>query len=117
MAQRLLYTRILIGAGYYVLGADNGDDAVDIARRELPDLVLMDVTMPGRDGWAAARALKDDERTRRIPVVLMTGLSGAATDEAARASGCDSVLGKPIPVRSLLSIVAQFLTPRPGGAS
>src|SRR6187549_1513652 len=98
-AQRLLYTRILMGAGYYVFGTDNGDDAVDIARRELPNLVLMDVTMPGRDGWAATRALKDDERTRDIPVVLMTGLTGVATDAAARASGCNQVMGKPIPVR------------------
>lgn len=113
-AQRLLYTRILIGAGYYVLGADNGDDAVDIALRERPNLVLMDVTMPGRDGWSATRTLKDDERTRDIPVVLMTGLTGIATDAAARASGCDQVMGKPIPIRSLLSTVAGYLTPPSG---
>lgn len=113
-AQRLLYTRILIGAGYYVFGTDNGDDAVDIAFRERPNLVLMDVTMPGRDGWSATRALKDDARTRDIPVVLMTGLTGIATDAAARASGCDQVMGKPIPVRSLLSTVAGYLTPPSG---
>ena len=112
VAQRLLYTRILIGAGYYVLGADNGDDALETARRELPDLVLMDVTMPGRDGWSTARALKDDERTRHIPVVLMTGHTGDAADAAARASGCNEMLGKPIPVRSLLAAVETYVPHR-----
>ncbi len=112
VAQRLLYTRILIGAGYYVLGADNGDDAVDLARRELPDLVLMDVTMPGRDGWSATRTLKDDERTRHIPIILMTGLTGEEADASARASGCDRLMDKPIPVRSLLATVADYAPPR-----
>lgn len=114
VAQRLLYTRILVGAGYEVLSTGNGDDAVQLARREMPDIVLMDVTMPGTNGWSAARMLKDDERTRRIPVILMTGHSGEAADAAAAASGCDCLLGKPTRVRDLLATVAGYVPHRSG---
>jgi CheY-like chemotaxis protein len=109
LTQRLLYTRILMGAGYYVIAVDNGIEAVTAARRDQPDLVLMDVTMPGKDGWTVSRELKADEATRRIPIILMTGLVGEAAEKAAAQAGCDAFLPKPLPVRTLLASVERFL--------
>lgn len=107
ITQRVLYTRILIAAGYYVFGVGNGDDAVDVTRRELPGLVLMDVTMPAKDGLTATRELKADEATRHIPIILMTGHSESGT--TLRDSMSDAILAKPIPVRQLLAEVTRFL--------
>jgi two-component system cell cycle response regulator DivK len=113
IAQLSLYTRILIGTGYYVIGVDNGDDAVAMTRRELPGLVIMDATLPGKDGWTATRELKADVLTRHIPIILATGLTGDADERAAAVAGCDVFLRKPIPVRDLLAAVFRFLAPRP----
>lgn len=107
VTQRVLYTRILIAAGYYVLGVDNGDDAVEVTRRELPGLVLMDVTMPAKDGLTASRELKADSMTRHIPIILMTGHSESGTTLSDALS--DAILAKPIPVRQLLAKVMHFL--------
>ena len=107
VTQRVLYTRILIAAGYFVYGVDNGDDAVDVTRRELPGLVLMDVTMPAKDGLTASRELKADETTRHIPIILMTGHSESGTTLSDALS--DAILAKPIPVRQLLAQVTHFL--------
>jgi CheY-like chemotaxis protein len=111
VAQRLLYTRILIAAGYYVLSAENGDEAIETARRAHPGLVLMDVTMPGKDGWTVTRELKNDPATRDTPIIVMTGLTGAVEDGTVAASGCDDFMTKPIAVRALLTKVASFLPP------
>lgn len=107
ITQRVLYTRILIAAGYYVFGVGNGDDAVDVTRRELPGLVLMDVTMPAKDGLTATRELKADAATRHIPIILMTGHSESGTTLSDSLS--DAILAKPIPVRQLLAHVTRFL--------
>lgn len=114
LTQRLLYTRILMGSGYYVIGVDNGQEAVISAKRDAPDLVLMDVTMPVKDGWTASREIKDDEATRHIPIILITGLTGESAESAAAAAGCDAFLPKPLPVRTLLAAIEKFL--RPGSA-
>ena len=115
MAQLSLYTRILIGTGYYVFGVDNGNDAVETARREQPGLVIMDATLPLKDGWSATRELKADAATRHIPIILVTGLTGEADERAGVNAGCDAFLKKPLPVRELLATAARFLPPRPGG--
>ena len=106
--QRLLYTRILMSAGFNVIGTDNGQDAVALARSELPSLVLMDVTMPGLDGCSATRELKRDIGTKHIPIILMTGLIGEADEAACIAAGCDAFLAKPTPVRQLLATILRF---------
>lgn len=115
VAQLSLYTRILIGTGYYVFGVDNGNDAVETTRREQPGLVIMDATLPLKDGWTATRELKADPATRHIPIILVTGLTGDADERAAVDAGCNAFLKKPVPVRELLATVARFLLPRPGG--
>ena len=107
--QRELYVAILTGAGYRVLEAGDGAEAVDMARRERPGLVLMDVTMPGTSGWNAVRTLKEDPDTHPIPIIVVTGLASAWDRDASLASGCDEYLAKPVPPLKLLEEVRKFL--------
>jgi CheY-like chemotaxis protein len=93
--------RFVLGAilnydGYHVVEAANGEEAVDTARRLVPDLVIMDVHMPRLDGLRAAEILRADERTRAIPVLALTGELLDEPDRAARAEVVfDSRLRKP----------------------
>ncbi len=107
--QRSLYVTILAGAGYRVLEAGDGAEAVKIAHLEHPDLVLMDVTMPGTSGWNAVRALKEDPETHLIPIIVVTGLASSWDRDASLASGCDEYLAKPVPPLTLLAEVGKFL--------
>jgi Response regulators consisting of a CheY-like receiver domain and a winged-helix DNA-binding domain len=107
--QRSLYAAILTGAGYRVLEAGDGMEAVEVARRERPSLVLMDVTMPGTSGWNAVRTLKEDPDTRPIPIIVVTGLASAWDRDASLASGCDEYLAKPVSPVRLLEEVRKFL--------
>lgn len=107
--QRSLYAQVLASAGYGVLEAADGVEAVSIARREKPGLVLMDVTMPGTSGWNAVRTLKEDMETHAIPIIVVTGLASAWDRDASLAAGCDEYLAKPVPPARLLEEVRKFL--------
>ncbi|MEP7000268.1 MAG: response regulator [bacterium] len=107
--QRAMYVEILVGAGYRVLEASDGEMAVAVVRKERPGLVLMDVTMPGISGWNAVRALKEDLDTRFIPIIVITGLVGTSDRDASIASGADQHLAKPVPPLQLLAEVRKFL--------
>ena len=107
--QRSLYAAILVSAGYRVLEAGDGAEAVAVARRERPALVLMDVTMPGTSGWNAVRTLKEDPDTHPIPIIVVTGLASAWDRDASLASGCDEYLAKPVSPVRLLEEVRKFL--------
>ena len=107
--QRALYVAILTGAGYHVLEAGDGAEAVAVAQRERPGLVLMDVTMPGMSGWNAVRTLKDDPDTHAIPIIVVTGLANSWDRDASLASGSDEYLAKPVPPLKLLEEVRKFL--------
>ncbi len=107
--QRALLTEILVSAGYRVLHAGDGDEAMDVARREQPDLVLMDVTMPGTSGWNAMRILKSDPETISIPIIVITGLSDTWDRDASLAAGADEYLAKPVPPARLLNEVKRIV--------
>ncbi|MEO8334619.1 MAG: response regulator [bacterium] len=107
--QRSLYVAILTGAGYRVLEAGDGAEAVAVAQRERPGLVLMDVTMPGTSGWNAVRVLKQDPATIDIPIIVVTGLAGSWDRDASIASGADEHLSKPVSPHTLLEEVQKFL--------
>jgi CheY-like chemotaxis protein len=109
--QRSLYVAILNSAGYRVLEAGDGAAAVEVARRELPALVLMDVTMPGTSGWNAVRTLKEGQDTHHIPIIVVTGLASTWDRDASLAAGCDEYLAKPVPPIRLLEEVRKFVTP------
>jgi CheY-like chemotaxis protein len=106
--QRALYVEILQSAGYRVLEAGDGEEAVAIVRRERPGLVLMDVTMPGTSGWNAVRILKEDPDTIGVPVIMVTGLAGSWDRDASIAAGADAYLAKPVPPARLMEEVRKF---------
>lgn len=93
---REMYAESLLVLGYRVAEASNGMEAVEKARALGPDVILMDLSLPGIDGWEATRRLKADARTRHIPVVALTGHASAHAAEQARAAGCDRLLIKPV---------------------
>src|SRR5215467_10107699 len=95
--------------GYEVETASNGEEAVNKALRERPDLVLMDVVMPKMNGLAAAEALRNDERTKHIPIILLTFRSGGEAAEKGFASGCDEYLTKPVEPAELLRVLEKYL--------
>jgi CheY-like chemotaxis protein len=100
---------ILQFAGYQVISAHSGEQGVTLARQELPDLVLMDLQLPAMDGAQALRVLRDDPRTRPIPVVAVTALAMKDDRERALHAGFDGYLEKPINVRAFPALVRGFL--------
>lgn len=90
---------VLEFAGFTVLVATSGEEAVDRARADLPDIVLMDLQLPGIDGHAALARLRTDERTADIPVVALTAFAMQADRDRAAEAGFDGYLEKPISVR------------------
>jgi two-component system cell cycle response regulator DivK len=107
--QRALYVDILTHAGYVVVQAQDGAEAIQRAREDMPSLILMDVTMPGTSGWNAVRAVRDQVETRDIPVIVITGLSATRDRDASFAAGCDAYLSKPVSPRRLLEEVRRFV--------
>jgi two-component system, cell cycle response regulator DivK len=107
--QRALYVDILTHAGYAVIEARDGAEAIQRAREDRPALILMDVTMPGTSGWNAVRALRDQLETQSIPVITITGLSATRDRDASFAAGCDAYLSKPVSPRRLLEEVRRFV--------
>ena len=92
---RDMYVEYLQFSGYRVISASNGKEAVDAATRDLPDIIVMDLSLPIMDGWEATRRLKANERTQNIPVVALTGHALAGHAKGATEAGCDSFLCKP----------------------
>jgi CheY-like chemotaxis protein len=101
-----ILTRILKRAGYIVLTAANGADAIRVAQQQLPDLILMDLRLPVMGGLEATRQLKADPRSVHSPVLALTADPLAEND--ARAAGCDNVIIKPCPIAHLLAYVATY---------
>jgi CheY-like chemotaxis protein len=111
---REMYAEYLQFSGFRVAEARNGNEAVAQAFSLKPDLILMDLSLPGMDGWEATRLLKADDRTKHIPVVALTGHALAGASEGAKRAGCDSFVTKPclpddlvIEVRRMLSAVKK----------
>jgi two-component system cell cycle response regulator DivK len=106
---REMYSEYLSFAGYDVIEARNGLEAIDAAQQRLPDIIIMDLSLPVMDGWEATRRLKADERTRRIPVVALTGHALAGHSKGAQEAGCDSFLAKPCLPDQLVAEIRRML--------
>jgi CheY-like chemotaxis protein len=102
---------VLEREGYRALGAENGRAALEVARGELPDLVLMDLAMPVMDGRQAMRALRDDPRTAAIPIVVLTAMALSVDRDHMVAEGFDGLLVKPCMPRVLLAEVRRMIGP------
>lgn len=107
---RLLVATIL-GGNYDVTEAKDGREAVDIASREMPDLILMDIMMPNVDGYTACTAIKANPETRLIPVVMLTGVGYELNRKLAEKVGADGYVTKPFTRQDLLAIVGRFVSP------
>lgn len=110
-----LFTELLEGEGYLVRQARSAEDGLILASAELPDLILMDIGLPGMDGHAAVRVLKADPRTRDIPTVALTAYAMAGDEQRAFDSGFDGYVSKPIKTRVLVEVVAQTIEARGKG--
>jgi len=106
---REMYAEYLQFSGFRVAEARNGNEAVAQAFSLRPDLILMDLSLPGMDGWEATKLLKADERTKHIPVVALTGHALAGASEGARKAGCDSFVTKPCLPDDLVVEVRRML--------
>ena len=111
---RDIYVQFLTYSGLRVEEAENGHEALEKAFALLPDVIVMDLSLPGLDGWEATRRLKADETTKHIPIVALTGHALAGASEGARKAGCDSFVTKPclpddlvVEVRRMLSTAKQ----------
>ena len=104
-----LIKRWLERDGYRVLTARNGREAMSCIDRDLPDLVVLDVTMPGQSGLQVCEAIKAGPRTAHVPVVLLTGAS--IPDDKRASSGADAVLGKPAAPATLKAVISRLLAP------
>ena len=100
---------VLQFAGFRTLEAASAGEGLSLAAEKLPDVILMDIRLPDMDGTEAARRLKDDARTTRIPVVALTSLAMKGDREWFLAAGFDGYITKPIDVRTFPAEIAQYL--------
>lgn len=107
--QRLLEA-VLKPHGYRLLVAEDGESGVALARTEKPDLILMDVLLPGIDGYEATRRLRADPETQRVVVVALTASASSEQQDRALAAGCDGYIPKPIDTRAFPQQIRQFLS-------
>lgn len=107
---RLLLKKGLEGLGYSVLEASNGQEAVDIAGREHPDLILMDLDLPILDGIIATQRIRQ-QTAEHVPIVAVTAYPMSYTRVKAFAEGCDEYMAKPIDMSELARLVNRYLRP------
>ncbi len=106
---RDMLSRRLLKAGFEMVIAVDGEQAIDLARSEAPDLILMDISLPGLDGWEATRLLKAMPETRSIPIIALTAHAMAGDREKSLAAGCNDYDTKPIDFRRLMEKIQGFL--------
>ena len=99
----------LLEEDYDILTAADGAAGIELAERERPDLILMDLSLPGIDGWEATRRIKAHEELRHIPIIALTAHAMTGDEEKARESGCDDYLSKPIDEDLLFEKLDGFL--------
>jgi CheY-like chemotaxis protein len=113
---REMYSEYLSFSGYDVIEARNGKEAIDAAQERLPDIIIMDLSLPVMDGWEATRRLKADERTHGIPVVALTGHAMHGHSKGAIEAGCDSFVAKPCLPDQLVAEIRKMLSSSSGSA-
>ena len=108
-ANMTLAVFLLQSAGHAVLSARDAEAGLTLARDEQPDLILMDIQLPGMDGLQATALLKRDDATRGIPVIALTALAMKGDEERIRAAGCDGYIAKPMRYQEFLATIAAQL--------
>jgi two-component system cell cycle response regulator DivK len=108
-ANMTLATFLLQSAGHTVLSATDAEAGLTLARDEQPNLILMDIQLPGMDGLEATATLKRDDATGAIPVIALTALAMKGDEERIRAAGCDGYIAKPMRYQEFLATIAAQL--------
>lgn len=103
-----LFKDVLEKVGYKIIIAGDGEQGVQLASKEKPDLILMDMQMPIKNGLEATHEIKENPLTNNIPVVALTALAMKGDEERVRAAGCDDYISKPVQIRALLEKVASY---------
>ncbi|CAN5115608.1 response regulator [soil metagenome] len=106
---RDMLSRRLMRKGFEVVLAMNGQEGIDRAHLESPDLILMDMSLPGKDGWTATRELKAAPKTTSIPIIALTAHAMSGDREKALDAGCDDYDTKPIELSRLLDKIAVLI--------
>ena len=111
-ANMTLAVFLLESAGHSVIRATDAEAGLTLARNERPQLILLDIQLPGMDGLEATVLLKRDAATRDIPVIALTALAMKGDEARIRAAGCDGYIAKPLDYKNFLAVVsAQLVTP------
>ena len=100
----------MLGKDYTVIGASDGEEAINIARDSKPDLILMDILMPKVDGYIACHAIKTDPATKAIPVVMLTAVGYELNKRLAEEVGADGYITKPFSPQDLLDTIDRCVT-------
>jgi two-component system cell cycle response regulator DivK len=109
-ANMTLATFLVQTAGHTVISATDAEAGLALAHAERPDIILMDIQLPGMDGLEATAQLKGDDATRSIPVIALTALAMKGDEERIRAAGCDDYIAKPLAYRDLFAVIAAQLS-------
>ena len=104
-----LFNDLLEAKGYQTLQSRDGLDALKIARESKPDLILMDIQLPGMSGLEVTKLIKEDENLKTIPIIAVTAFAMKGDEEKFRQGGCEDYLAKPISTSGLLEIIARYL--------
>ena len=100
---------LLEEGGYDIVKATSGEEALAITREAAPDLILMDIHLPGMDGLSVVRAMKADTRTARVPILALTAHAMRGDKDRFLEAGCDGYISKPIDVKTFIASIRQYL--------
>jgi two-component system cell cycle response regulator DivK len=106
---RRILRDLLTSAGYEMIEAVTGEEGVTLAETQRPDLILMDIQLPGLDGYEATRRIKGNPALRRIPIIAVTSYALSGDDVKAREAGCDAYVAKPFSPREMLVKIREHL--------
>lgn len=108
-----LASSLLEITGYETLQADNAESGIAVAKKEIPDLILMDIQLPGMDGVAATKLLKEEKLTKDIPIIAMTSFAMKGDKERMKEIGFDAYIPKPFDYKKFLTTIKYFLENKP----
>lgn len=106
---RRLLRDLLTSVGYELIEAVTGEEGLTLAETHVPDLILMDIQLPGIDGYEATRRIKANQALRHIPIIVVTSYALSGDDIKAREAGCDAYLSKPFDPVELLAKIREYL--------
>ena len=106
---RRIIRDLLAANGYALIEATTGEEGLALAERERPDLILMDIQLPGLDGYEVTRRIKGNAALRHIPIIAVTSYALSGDDQKAAGAGCDAYVAKPFSPRLLVAKIREFL--------